>query len=105
MGWAHHWIVRLQDGMTVSFRPRGPSMAGRVESGQLVTVEPIKDHAALAVGDIVLCKVSGAEYLHLVKAIDTKDGKLRFLIGNNRGGTNGWTYFGNVYGKCVKVEP
>ena len=32
-------------------------------------------------GDFVLCKVKGAEYLHLVKAIKTD----RFLIGNNRG--------------------
>jgi hypothetical protein len=34
----------------------------------------------------VLCKVRGAEYLHLVKAIQGS----RFQIGNNRGHVNGW---------------
>jgi hypothetical protein len=29
----------------------------------------------------------------------------RFLIGNMRGFTNGWTNAKNVYGKVVKVEP
>jgi hypothetical protein len=43
-------------------------MAGKVESGQLCTIEPVQP-ASLRVGDIVLCKVNGREYLHLVKAI------------------------------------
>lgn len=103
MGWAHYYIVRLLDGMTVQFRPRGSSMAGKIESGQLVTVEPVQDHSKLEVGDIVLCKVKGAEYLHLIKAVDPSGP--RFLIGNNRGGENGWTMYGNVYGRCTKVEP
>lgn len=80
-------------------------MSGKIESGQLVTVEPIKDHSTLVEGDIVLCKVRGAEYLHLIKGIDSSRSIRRFLIGNNRGGTNGWTPYGNVYGKCIKVEP
>ena len=36
-------------------------------------------------GDVVLCKVNGRHYLHLVKAIQGK----RFQIGNNRGRING----------------
>jgi hypothetical protein len=43
-------------------------MRGRIESGQLCTVAPI-DPARLAVGDIVLCRVRGNDYLHIVKAI------------------------------------
>jgi hypothetical protein len=43
-------------------------MKGKIESGQLCTVAPV-DCSTLAVGDIVLCKVRGNEYLHLVKAI------------------------------------
>lgn len=78
-------------------------MSGRIESGQLVTVEPVSDHKTLEVGDVVLCKVRGAEYLHLIKGIDQSS--CRFLIGNNRGGTNGWTGQSNIYGKCIKVEP
>ncbi len=100
MGWATHHIEKLKAGETVSFRPRGNSMVGKVESGQLCTVEPIADHATLRVGAIVLCKVGGSEYLHLVKAIQGE----RFQIGNNRGRINGWVGASAVFGLCVKVE-
>lgn len=68
MGWAAPHIEKLLQGETVSFRPRGHSMAPKIKSGQLCTVEPV-DTALLQVGDIVLCKVRGAEYLHLTKAM------------------------------------
>jgi hypothetical protein len=99
VGWATHHIEKLRAGETVSFRPRGGSMAGKIESGQLCTVEPV-DVALLAVGDIVLCKVNGREYLHLIKAISGP----RFQIGNNRGRINGWISAGSIYGRCTKVE-
>jgi len=102
MGWATGHIKRLRAGEAVQCRPRGSSMKGKIESGQLCTIEPIDDVAALAVGDIVLCKVRGAEYLHLVKAIQATGP--RFLIGNNRGGINGWIGPGAIYGRCVRVE-
>ena len=63
LGWATHYIEKLRAGETVSFRPRGASMKGRIESGYLCTVAPV-DCSTLAVGDIVLCRVRGAEYLH-----------------------------------------
>jgi SOS-response transcriptional repressor LexA len=97
MGWAESYIAFLQQGTTVSFRPKGHSMAPKVCSGELVTVEPVQLDA-LSKGDIVLCKVKGKEYLHLVKAVN--DGQV--LIGNNRGRTNGWT--SQVYGRLVKVH-
>src|SRR5262245_32103115 len=100
MGWATGHISRLKAGETVSFRPRGHSMAPKIESGQLCTVVPI-DPAALAVGDIVLCKVKGSEYLHLVKAV--QDG--RFQIGNNRGFINGWIGASGIFGKLTRVDP
>jgi hypothetical protein len=81
MGWATPHIAKLKNGETVSFRPHGNSMQGKIESGQLCTVELIKDFASLQKGDIVLCKVGGSEYLHLIKVIQGK----RFQIGNNRG--------------------
>ena len=99
MGWATHYIPRLQAGETVQFRPRGASMSGRIESGQLCTVAPA-DPAVLAVGDIVLCKVRGMQYLDLIKAI--RGG--RFQIGNNRGRINGWVTAASIYGKCIRVE-
>jgi hypothetical protein len=53
MGWASQYIARLQVGETVQFRPRGSSMSGKIESGQLCTIEPV-DPTTLQVGDIVL---------------------------------------------------
>jgi hypothetical protein len=75
-------------------------MSGKIESGQLCTVAPV-EVAELRVGDIVLCKVNGREYLHLVKAIQGP----RFQIGNNRGRINGWVTAGAIYGRCVSIEP
>jgi hypothetical protein len=100
MGWAAGHIAKLQSGETVSFRPRGNSMSPRIKSGQLCTVEPV-DPAMLQVGDIVLCRVRGNEYLHLVKAIRAD----RFQIGNNRGHINGWIGNAGIFGKLVKVDP
>ena len=99
MWWASPYIAKLRTGEMVSFRPRGHSMAGKIESGQLCTVAPV-EASTLKVGDIVLCKVGGREYLHLVKAI----GNNRFQIGNNRGGINGWVGAHAIFGKCVRIE-
>lgn len=99
MGWAAHYIEKLNAGESVSFRPRGNSMVGKIESGQLCTVDPV-DVDDLQVGDIVLCKVKGSEYLHFVKAIQGK----RFLIGNNRGRINGWITGMSIFGRCTKIE-
>lgn len=104
MGWADAYIKLLDmngAGGPVQFRPRGNSMAGKVNDGQLVTVVGpahfcFKD---LEVGDVVLCKVNGRQFLHLVKAIGA-DG--RYQIGNNKGHINGWT--NQIYGVVIKVE-
>ena len=99
MAWATHHIEKLKLGETVTFRPRGHSMAPRIKSGQLCTVAPV-DVRTLVVDDIVLCRVAGSEYLHLVKAIQGG----RFQIGNNRGRINGWIGANGIYGRLVKVE-
>ena len=96
MGWATVYIDKLRKGETVQFRPRGNSMAGKINSGRLCTVAPVNP-VSLEVGDIVLCKVNGKQYLHLVKAIQGD----RFQIGNNRGHINGWVGHNGIYGKCV----
>ena len=100
MGWAAGYIAKLKLGETVSFRPRGHSMKGKIESGQLCTVEPVKEFESLEKGDIVLCKVNGNEYLHLIKAIQGA----RFQIGNNRGRINGWVGTNAIFGKCIRIE-
>ena len=99
MGWASGHIEKLKRGEIVSFRPRGHSMAGKIESGQLCTLEPA-EAGSLRVGDIVLCKVKGREYLHLIKAIQGP----RFQIGNNRGRINGWVSANGIFGRCLRIE-
>lgn len=100
MAWATAYIQSLKDGQTVQFRPRGHSMKPKIESGQLCTVAPIGDFSELKAGDIVLCKVRGNQYLHLIKGLR----KGQFLIGNNRGGTNGWISAKAIYGRLIAVE-
>lgn len=100
MGWAIGYIAKLKEGETVSFRPRGHSMKGKIESGQLCTVAPITDTSVLTKGDIVLCKVNGNEYLHQIKAIQGQ----RFQIGNNQGRINGWIGSNSVFGKLICIE-
>jgi hypothetical protein len=99
MGWATFAIEALRKGETVKVKPRGHSMRGKVNDGDIVTLEPC-DAGNLSVDDIVLVRVKGREYLHLIKAINGG----RFLIGNNRGGVNGWVGHNCIYGIATKVE-
>lgn len=99
MSWANKYIEKLQQGEVVQFRPHGNSMQGKIESGNLVTIEPIKNE--LNVGDIVLCKVKGKQYVHLVTAIENNK---QFQISNNKGYVNGWIGPSSIYGICTKVE-
>ncbi len=103
-------IARLRAGETVQYRESGNSMRGRIGHRELITCEPIADHSRIEAGDAVFCKVHGNYYTHLVKGIRSHvkgDGTitLEFLIGNNRGGTNGWTSQDRVFGKVIRVEP
>ncbi len=106
-------IARLRAGEAVQYRESGNSMRGLIGHRDLITCEPIADYATLRPGDglrsAVFCKVHGHYYTHLVKAVREhrgEDGAARFefLIGNNRGGTNGWTTQDRVYGRVVRVE-
>lgn len=99
MSWAKFAIEGLQQGKTVQIRPRGHSMRGKVNDGDLVTLEPC-DPATLQPDDIVLVKVRGRDYLHLVKAVNGG----RFQIGNNRGHINGWVGHNCIYGRATKIE-
>jgi hypothetical protein len=100
MSWAKFAIEALGRGETTQVRPRGHSMRGKVNDGALVTLAPC-DPATLRVGDIVLVRVKGNDYLHLIKAID----RGRFLIGNNRGGVNGWVGPNCIYGIATEIAP
>ena len=98
MGWADNYIELLNDGKTIKFRPRGNSMSGKIESGQLVTVAPRK--GGFNKGDIVLCKVNGSQYLHLILAVKND----RYQIGNNKGRINGWIGINNIYGGVIDIN-
>lgn len=100
MGWATEQITQLKAGKTVSFRPQGNSMTPRVKNGQLVTVAPLGPDAELQLDEVVLCRVNGNDFLHLVKAV--RRGEV--LIGNAHGKLNGWTARTNVFGRLVKLE-
>jgi hypothetical protein len=99
MSWAKFAIEALREGKTTQIRPRGHSMKGKVNDRDLVTLEPCETDK-LKVGDIVLVRVRGNDYLHLIKAV----GQGRFLIGNNRGCINGWVGHNCIYGIATKVE-
>lgn len=71
-----------------------------IASGELCAVEPIRDRT-LSKGDIVLCKVRGAQYLHLISGLKPD----QVQISNNRGYVNGWTPRTNVYGILTDVSP
>ena len=100
MGWASTYIAALLEGKTISFRPHGNSMLPRIKSGQLCTVEPITDPSTIAIGDVVLCRVNGSQFLHLVTA---RDGD-RVRISNNSGHHNGWAGPQAIFGKLVKIS-
>ncbi len=68
MSWATPYLAKLARGESVTLRPRGHSMRPMIVSGQEVTVEPLGDDP-LRPGDVVLCRVHGHHYLHLVKAV------------------------------------
>jgi hypothetical protein len=95
-----NWKVeKLLNGETFITKERGNSMIPLIYSGQPHRLSPITLEK-VEVGDIVYCKVRSNYYTHLVKAKDANKG---VLIGNNKGGINGWTK--SVYGIVVEVIP
>ena len=98
MSWATSFIADLQSGKTIQCRPKGNSMTGRITSGQLCTIKPLDRDPQK--GDVVLCKVRGNQYLHIVSAVKGD----QYQISNNHGFVNGWTSRKNVYGLLTRVE-
>ena len=52
--------------------------------------DEITEETELNKKDIVLCKVKGHYYLHLIHSIKTNKKGSSYLIGNNHGHMNGW---------------
>ena len=101
MSWADRTIAELQEGKISQCRPHGGSMKGRIESGQLVTIDPHLEPNRL---DAVLVRCKGNVYVHIVKAIKGHGEKTRYQIGNNRSGINGWVSRSAIYGVATKIE-
>lgn len=99
VSWADAAIAQLLDGQAAIVRPKGHSMTPRVRNGEIVTLAPIGDQP-VEKGEVVLVKVKGIVYLHLVHAV----GPDQVLIGNNHGRTNGWTSKSSVYGRMVSTR-
>lgn len=81
-------------------------MTPKIKSGELCTVEPVADGDEIREGDVVLCKVKGRSFLHLVSAVKNvtkNDGQ--YQISNMRGHINGWVSRRAIYGRLSKVEP
>ncbi len=89
-------LERLEKGETFVTSEKGNSMSPLIKSGQDHKLAPVKLED-VSVGDIVYCKVKSSYYTHLVKG----KGERGVLIGNNKGGINGWTK--NVYGKVIEI--
>lgn len=103
MNWQLHREM-LSKGESVQFRPRGNSMKPKINSGDLVKVDPIKDYSTLKPEDIVFCKVKGNFYVHLITSIQNANGELIFQIGNNHGRINGKVNKNSIFGRVVEVD-
>lgn len=76
-------------------------MTPRIRSGQEVELAPVSDPSTLRTGEIVLVRVGGSIYLHLIRALDGD----RVQIANNHGRVNGWTSRASVYGRVIRIGP
>ena len=90
-------VEKLLAGEVIISKEPGNSMLPLIKSRQPVEITPVV-WQDVEVDDIVYCKVKGNYYTHLVKAKNDEKG---CLIGNNKGGINGWTK--NIYGKVTKI--
>lgn len=87
---------KVRNGATVTFRAEGQSMTPIIRNGHIVVVEPID--TPVKKGDVVLARVNGRWFLHLVTG--NKPGQVQ--ISNNHGHVNGWTSLSNVVGRLAK---
>lgn len=75
----------------------GPSMTPLLPTASLCSYEVREEYF---IGDIVFAKVKGRWIdSHLITGKSIEKKRIKYLISNNHGHDNGWTY--NVYGKVV----
>ena len=107
MNWAEAAIEateKLRRGETVQIRPRGHSMQGHIEDGELVTIEA-REASKLKTGDVVLAQIQGKSFAHIVlHQILECDGE-KFLSGSKQGRVDGWIEADKIFGVATKIEP
>lgn len=93
-------LDRLVSGQPLlGYKEGGNSMVPLIYSKQPVDVWPV-DCDKIAPGDIVIARVHGTIYNHLVSAVEQN----RVQISNNRGHVNGWTHRKKVYGIVTHID-
>lgn len=90
----------LRNGETCRVVGIGNSMTPILKSRQAVICIPVTEEVDLKKRDIVLCKVKGHYYLHLIWSVKAN----QYLIGNNHGHANGCISRSQIYGKVVEIE-
>jgi hypothetical protein len=98
--WATKAREALANGQSVQVRPRGHSVTGRINDGDLVTLEPCRAED-LAIGDVVLVRVRGW-LLVLHQILDREPD--RFLIGTPAGRADEWVSADEIFGRVTKVK-
>ena len=96
--------ARLKAGENIKRREGGNSMVPKIFSREEVEYVPVNSADDIHEGDVVWCKVKGNHFTHLVKAKRPEANCWRFLIGNNKGGINGWIGIENIFAKAISVE-
>jgi hypothetical protein len=99
MGMIKELLKELSANGVAKIRPEGGSMAGRIDSGQLVTLVTVNPHE-LEVGDIALVRWKKRYILHLI--VDMNEDQ--FLMGNNLGRINGWVAKNDAIARVDKIE-
>lgn len=87
----------LQNGETCIVTGYGNSMTPKLKSGESVIMEPVTEETILKKGDIVLCKVNGNYYCHLISSIKGNS----YQISNNHKHVNGWISKNNIFGRMT----
>lgn len=99
MGWVKDAVRQLKEKGTCQVRPMGGSMRGRIESGQLVTINLV-DSEDIKEDDVVFVRWKGNYLLHLVMEVTRE----KIVIGNNLGKINGEVSKNDIMGKVIKIE-
>lgn len=94
----------LRDGETCKVIGIGNSMTPILKSRQSVICVPVTEETELKKRDIVMCKVNGHFYLHLIWSVKRgKNNCEQYLIGNNHNHANGIIGRQHIFGKVVQI--